>query len=92
MRTFIMGLLVVMQLSHTAMASESNFNFTAFERASQTGIDHANCRSALSLSPCESSPSSNSSATLHAGPSPMLGGGIGSLIVALVAFILKRKK
>jgi len=86
-----MGLFVVLQLSQTVIASEGNFNFTAFERASQSGIDHANCRSALSLTPCETLSASNSAATLHAGPSPILGGGVGSLIVGLVAFMVKRR-
>ena len=88
MDKFIIVLFFALQTSVT-FASESNFNFTAFESASQTGIDHANCRSALILSGCDES--SARSPALSAGPSPLLGGGLGSVILVVSALILKSR-
>ena len=89
MKKTILTLIFAIQLSNPAFASESNFNFTAFESASQTGIDHANCHSALILSGCDES--STSSPALSAGPSPILGGGIGSFILATSLLLFKSR-
>ena len=78
----VLCVIVITQFNNPVFASDSNFNFTAFESASQSGIDHANCNSALITSGCE---------TLSAGPSPILGGGLGSFVIATLAFVLKRK-
>jgi len=78
----LLCVIVISQFNNPVFASASNYNANANGNANSNGISNANCNSALISSGCGS---------LSAGPSPILGGGLGSFVIATVAFVLKRK-
>ncbi len=79
-KTIMISLLLV-QFQNPALADANNYNSNANSNANSNGVNNSNCHSALVMS-CDS---------ISAGPAPILGGGLGSLLITTVAFVLKRK-
>jgi len=78
-----LALALTITLSGTAIASEDNYNPLAGDDGDGFGYENSNCNSAFHLGGC---------GDISTAPGPVLGGGIGALIIAGFGLYNRRRQ